>query len=238
MFSISLPMQRISAKMEKEIANKQSFRHYTKPALSFRAINAHVRSQKSPRVHLGSNNVSLRSVGVDDVEAFSLISDTQLQLQLRSLQQQQQPVHLSNRTIAPTHLLSAWEEEETNNPMVQVVDAVDINNTIVGVNPRDTTRADKTIVDDGPPKYHVLVVDDSPLNRKMLSKLLKSKGYHIEEAADGQIAVDKVKQEADAGRHYDVILMDFVMPVMDGPTATAAIRSMHNNTPIFGLTGR
>ena len=61
--------------------------------------------------------------------------------------------------------------------------------------------------------------------------------HSIEEAADGQIAVDKVKQEADAGRHYDVILMDFVMPVMDGPTATRAIRAMHITSPIFGLTG-
>ena len=45
----------------------------------------------------------------------------------------------------------------------------------------------------------------------MLSKLLKSKGHHIEEAADGQIAVDKVMKETEAGRSYDVILMDFVM---------------------------
>ena len=71
-----------------------------------------------------------------------------------------------------------------------------------------------------------------------LCKLMKSKGYKIEEAADGQIAVDKIKQEADAGRSYDVILMDFVMPVMDGPTATRAIRAMDILTPVFGLTGR
>ena len=87
-------------------------------------------------------------------------------------------------------------------------------------------------------KYNILVVDDSPLNRKMLSKLLKSKGHHIEEADNGQMAIDKVKQEADTGRTYDVILMDFVMPVMDGPSATRAIRSLDIRTPIFGLTGR
>ena len=86
-------------------------------------------------------------------------------------------------------------------------------------------------------KYCILVVDDSPLNRKMLSKLLKSKGHHIEEAENGEMAVDKIKQEADAGRNYDVILMDYVMPVMDGPTATRAIRAMDIKTPIFGLTG-
>ena len=52
------------------------------------------------------------------------------------------------------------------------------------------------------------------------------------------MAIDKVKQEADTGRTYDVILMDFVMPVMDGPSATRAIRSLDIRTPIFGLTGR
>ena len=61
--------------------------------------------------------------------------------------------------------------------------------------------------------------------------------HSIEEAADGQIAVDKVQHELDAGRNYDVILMDFVMPVMDGPTATRAIRAMGVTSPIFGLTG-
>ena len=71
----------------------------------------------------------------------------------------------------------------------------------------------------------------------MLSKLLKSKGHTIEEAADGQIAIDNVKQAKDSGRNYDVILMDFVMPVCDGPTATRTIRAMDIKTPIFGVTG-
>ena len=113
--------------------------------------------------------------------------------------------------------------------MVPIIDAVDINNRVVSL---DVVRVDDS------EKCRILVVDDSPLNRKMLSKLLKSKGYDVEEAADGQIAVDKIKQEADAGRSYDVILMDFVMPVMDGPAATRAIRAMGILTPIFGLTGR
>ena len=95
----------------------------------------------------------------------------------------------------------------------------------------------KRMITDDIEKYRILLVEDSPLNRKMLSKLLKSKGHAIEEAADGQKGVDIVKQAADAGRNFDVILMDFVMPVMDGPTATRAIRAMHIRTPIFGLTG-
>ena len=42
---------------------------------------------------------------------------------------------------------------------------------------------------------------------------------------------------AAAAPPYDAILMDFVMPVMDGPTATKAIRAMGYSEPIFGVTG-
>jgi CheY-like chemotaxis protein len=86
--------------------------------------------------------------------------------------------------------------------------------------------------------HDVLVVDDSTLNRKLLCKVLKSSGYSCEEAADGLCAVDKVKSKmASKSGNYDVILMDFVMPNMDGPAATQAIRALGYSGPIFGLTG-
>ena len=208
-------MQRISASMEKEIANQQSFRLYTNPALNCRIANDLQRSQQSVRVKK-DNDDSVKSINVGDFGPTPLIPSTQ---SLSLLQQPPTPKttqQSSLLTIASTHPSSV---DATNIQMAQVVTP-------------HVVRVDDT------EKYRILVVDDSPLNRKMLSKLLKSKGYNIEEAADGQIAVDKIKQEADAGRSYDVILMDFVMPVMDGPTATRAIRAMHILTPIFGLTGR
>ena len=89
--------------------------------------------------------------------------------------------------------------------------------------------------------YDILIVDDSSLNRKMLSRLLRTAGYTCEEADDGLSAVEKVKTRMSRGSHmtqsYDVILMDFVMPNMDGPTATVAIRGMGYTKPILGLTG-
>ena len=58
----------------------------------------------------------------------------------------------------------------------------------------------------------ILVVDDSALNRKMLTKLFKTVGQAVEEAVDGQDAVNKVKRRMDEGLpEYDTILMDFVM---------------------------
>ena len=91
----------------------------------------------------------------------------------------------------------------------------------------------------GPEKPLVLVVDDSDLTRKMLCRIMKAQGYDYEEAEDGHVAVEKVRQNmrrAD-GRTYAVILMDFVMPVMDGPTATRSIRELGFTAPVLGVTG-
>ena len=91
--------------------------------------------------------------------------------------------------------------------------------------------------------YDILVVDDSSLNRKMLCRLLRTAGYTCDEANDGESAVEKVKARIESGiggemkGFYDAILMDFVMPVMDGPTATQAIRGLGYSDPIFGVTG-
>ena len=69
----------------------------------------------------------------------------------------------------------------------------------------------------------------------MLMKTLKAIGHTCEEAEDGQIAVNKVKEKGLT--IYDAILMDFVMPVMDGPDATKAIRDLGYTGPIIGCTG-
>ena len=88
------------------------------------------------------------------------------------------------------------------------------------------------------PVYHLLIVDDSPLNRKMLIKIFRVAGHICDEAEDGLIAVSKVKEKMTlTSIPYSAILMDFVMPNMDGPTATKHIRSFGYKAPIFGVTG-
>ena len=96
------------------------------------------------------------------------------------------------------------------------------------------------VLDTVPEVYDVLVVDDSNLNRKMLIKLFKTAKYTCDEASDGLIAVAKVKERMarkEGMNSYDAILMDFVMPNMDGPTATETIRALGYSGPIFGVTG-
>lgn len=80
----------------------------------------------------------------------------------------------------------------------------------------------------------VLVVDDNPINQKFLFYSLK-KYYEIETADNGLEAVEKAEN-----KNFDVILMDLLMPVMDGAEATLRIRSSENkrnkHIPIIFVT--
>jgi CheY-like chemotaxis protein len=77
----------------------------------------------------------------------------------------------------------------------------------------------------------ILLVEDVELNRLLVTDLLEDSGCIIDEAENGQMAVEMVR-----AKHYDLILMDMQMPVMDGLTATRVIRSFDENTPIVAMT--
>lgn len=80
----------------------------------------------------------------------------------------------------------------------------------------------------------ILVVEDNTLNQKVILKMLRNLGYQYELAEDGAQAVDFAAKKA-----YDLILMDWHMPVMDGLEATRHIRQLggrHVSLPIIALT--
>lgn len=77
----------------------------------------------------------------------------------------------------------------------------------------------------------VLVVDDSPDNRLLMERILKSAGANVETASDGKQGVEKA-----IGRDFDVILMDLQMPEMDGFQALSVLKKMGYEKPIVALT--
>jgi len=85
----------------------------------------------------------------------------------------------------------------------------------------------------------VLVVDDVASNRKMLNRLLKDRCSYSVDAVDGRDAVNKVKESiiSSGNISFDVITMDYQMPVMDGPTATRHIRELGFKGIVIGVTG-
>ncbi|MDY6786434.1 MAG: response regulator, partial [Cyanobacteriota bacterium] len=85
----------------------------------------------------------------------------------------------------------------------------------------------------GQPKYRILVVDDKPLNRQLLIKLLGPLGFQLKEASNGREAI-AVWKEFDP----HLIWMDMRMPEMDGYEATQSIKSTTRGqaTVIIALT--
>ena len=69
---------------------------------------------------------------------------------------------------------------------------------------------------------HVLVVDDSAMNRDLVERALQLEGASATLAADGQQALQRLRSGPDA---FDAVLMDIQMPVLDGLSATRLIRS-------------
>ncbi len=79
----------------------------------------------------------------------------------------------------------------------------------------------------------ILLVEDNEMNRDMLSRRLKRKGYEVVMALDGKEGVDMARSEAP-----DLVLMDMSLPVLDGWEATQQIKAdpEMRNLPVIALT--
>ena len=77
----------------------------------------------------------------------------------------------------------------------------------------------------------VLVVDDGPENRDLVELVLREVGLQVQGAENGQVGAQMAMEQ-----HYDLILMDMQMPVMDGYAATSLLRNKGLKVPIYALT--
>jgi two-component system response regulator MprA len=83
------------------------------------------------------------------------------------------------------------------------------------------------------PLARVLVVDDEPALRDALESSLAFEGYEVATASDGVEALDAI-----AENKPDLVLLDIMMPRMDGLTAVRRLRSRGDNVPVLMLTAR
>ena len=80
---------------------------------------------------------------------------------------------------------------------------------------------------------NILIVEDNEMNRDMLSRRLKRKGYEIDIAVDGREGLEMMRAKTP-----DLVLMDMGLPIMDGWTATSTAKADDalKDIPIIALT--
>ena len=83
------------------------------------------------------------------------------------------------------------------------------------------------------PEATILVVDDEPSIRELLSASLRFAGFDVLSAADGKEALDH-----QAGAHLDLAVLDVMLPDMDGFTILRKLRERDNELPVLFLTAR
>jgi CheY-like chemotaxis protein len=82
------------------------------------------------------------------------------------------------------------------------------------------------------PTYKVLIVDDDPFLRRLISSILTLKGHQCEEANDGMEALEKFSKTP-----FDAVITDIRMPRMDGIDLTCELLKLQPALPIIVMTG-
>ncbi len=86
----------------------------------------------------------------------------------------------------------------------------------------------------------VLIAEDHPINQKLLRLTLEKRGHRVTVVSNGAEALQALNDHAQNAPHFDVVLMDLMMPIMDGLEATRRIRQMESGSgrriPIVAVT--
>ena len=84
-------------------------------------------------------------------------------------------------------------------------------------------------------KQSILIVDDNPNIRNILTKVIQGRGYNTRTAKNGHEALQTLESDGP----FDLVILDVMMPVMDGFTALKEMRSRgHDKLPVIILTAK
>ena len=81
--------------------------------------------------------------------------------------------------------------------------------------------------------FHILVVDDDKNTRRLLTAVLEAENYSVSTAENGEEALAVLDKT-----HVDLIVLDIMMPKMDGYELTTLLRETNNDLPILMLTAK
>ncbi len=167
-----------------------------------------------------------------DVSPFNEFTPNEKKVEVSSVRADELPAdreitdapHIKNRCTDGT---SSPSVEATNEPSAEQQSSLKSINQLVLEQPEkvniqplvDSRGASKPEVVAQEPAT-VLVVDDSEVNRELLVRMLKLKGYRVESLSGGALAMAMLDT-----REFDVLLVDCIMPDMDGYTLARAIRN-------------
>lgn len=79
-------------------------------------------------------------------------------------------------------------------------------------------------------KPAILLVEDDPVTRKLIARLLRRSGYEVEEAADGAQAYQRIQE-----KFFPILITDWEMPEMDGPTLCRRVRELELEGYVYAL---
>lgn len=79
---------------------------------------------------------------------------------------------------------------------------------------------------------NILIVDDEPDVRELLSKFLRRRGYEVNTASDGPSALEAIRDG-----HPDIVLLDIRLPKMDGLSVLAHLRDESDNVAVITMSG-
>ena len=121
--------------------------------------------------------------------------------------------------------------------IVDVVALMDIAKNVKSSVGTPENSGSKSAEKNSPSDYRVMIVDDSKTDRMIMRKALEPLGITLVEAADGQEALNKLK---DSDEMFDAMLIDIEMPRMDGYTLASEIKkyNRYKNLPLIAVTSR